>query len=292
MTKKKATLPSLKAMAEAKQDGINKATIFIVDPDVVEFEEGFNLREEGSDLHAHLEALYAAMKAGANVPPIDVSVVDGRVFVRDGHCRTRVARRLKTEGVPYQLQARQFRGNDAECVFHMISSAQGKALTPLEQGRGFLRLIRYNLTVADIVRRTGLNRTTIENGLTLAEAPVEMQQMIISGQVSCQVALDTLKKHGAKATEHLAGVVKTVQATGAKKVTRKHVSGPKVTPSIVQSFVTTTTALREAIEDKLAEVEREFGIDDTTKILVPAKLVRDLLAAQRKIGKKEEEETL
>ncbi len=41
---------SLKQLAEGKAEGIQKATYFKVDPDVVEFEPGFNLREEGPEL--------------------------------------------------------------------------------------------------------------------------------------------------------------------------------------------------------------------------------------------------
>jgi hypothetical protein len=214
---------SLKAMAEAKADGIQKATFFKVRPDVVEFEDGFNLREEGPELDAHIERLYLAMKEGAYIPPIDVAVIDGRVIARDGHCRTRAARRLVAEGVEYQLEARQLRGNESDAVFHMLGSAQGKAFTPLEQGRGFLRLVRYGHEVADIAKKTGLHRSTIENGLALAEAPVAVQSMVAEGKVSSSLALQTVREHGTKATEKLEAAVKTAEASGKKKATAKHV---------------------------------------------------------------------
>lgn len=280
-------LPSLKAMAEGKVEGVSKVTMFTVDPDLVKFEPGFNLREEGPDLDAHLEALYVSMKAGANVPPIDVSVVDGEVIARDGHCRTRVARRLKAEGVPYLLQARQFRGNDAECVFHMISSSHGKSLTPLEAGRGFLRLVKYNLTVAEIVRRTGLNRTTIDNGITLAESPSAMQVMIGTGQVSCQVALDMIKKHGPKACEALRSAVEKVQSTGVKKVTKKHVSGTAVPKATVASFVSGSAALSAHVSEEFNErVLAETP--DADLIGIPAGIVKQLLSAYSSIQAKDE----
>lgn len=277
-------LPSLKAMAEGKVDGVSKMTIFTVDPDVVEFEEGFNLREEGPELDAHLEALYQAMKAGANVPPIDVSVVDGRVIARDGHCRTRTARRLKAEGVPYLLQARQFRGNDAECVFHMISSAQGKSLTPLEAGRGFLRLLKYNLTVADICRRTGLSRTTVDNGLLLAEAPAAVQKMITSGQVSAQVAVGVIKKHGSNAATILREHVDHAARIGVKKVTKKHVSSPRVALATVRSFIAGAASLRQAIGDP--ELDEILSMDDDDTVQVPYRVVKELLAAHAEIKTK------
>lgn len=271
-----SNLPSLKAMAENKVDGVSKMTIFTVDPDVVEFEEGFNLREEGPDLDAHLEALYQAMKSGANVPPIDVSVIDGRVIARDGHCRTRNARRLKAEGVPYLLQARQFRGNEADCVFHMISSAQGKSLTPLEAGRGFLRLLRYNLTVADIVRRTGLSRTTVDNGIILAEAPVEVQALIAKGGVSCQVALETLKQHGEHAAEVLQSAVRAAQANGVTRVTKKHVSAPKITQAVANSFVSATRAM-QCVLATTHGIDEIMAMDDDEEVRLPAKVVKELL---------------
>ena len=51
---------SLKALAESKADGIQKATTFKVRPDAVEFEVGFNLRDEGPELDAHIDQLEAA----------------------------------------------------------------------------------------------------------------------------------------------------------------------------------------------------------------------------------------
>lgn len=265
---------SLKAMAEAKLEGIQKATYFKLDPNRVEFEPGFNLREDGPELDAYLESLYQAMKAGAAVPPIDVSVVDGRVIARDGHCRTRVARRLVAEGIPYLLEARQYRGNDAECVLHMLGTAQGRALSPLEQGRGFLRLIRYGLTVVQIVERVGLHRNTVDNWLILAEAPSELQQMVSRGEVAAIVAVEAVRKHGAKAAELLKGKVEKVKATGETKVTRKHVSGPRMPAKVQHQFISATTTIFQEVD-----VERLVTLADDKTVPVKAATLRALLAA-------------
>lgn len=219
---------SLKALAEGKADGIQKATYFKVRPDVLEFEPGFNLREEGADLDEHIERLYHAMKAGAYIPPIDVAVIENRVIVRDGHCRTRAARRLLAEGVEYLLEARHLRGNDSDAVFHMLGSDQGRHFTPLEQGRGFLRLVVMGHTVAEIAARTGMHRSTVENGLALAEAPVAVQKMVAEGKVASHTALKAVRQDGAaKATEKLAAGIKVAEKAGKKKATAKHIDGPK-----------------------------------------------------------------
>lgn len=262
---------SLKAMAEGKIEGVQKATYFKVDPQLVEFEEGFNLREEGPDLDAYLDSLYQAMKAGAAIPPIDVSVVDGRIVARDGHCRTRAARRLVSEGIEYMLEARQYRGNDADCVLHMLGTAQGKSLTPLEQGRGYLRLTRYGMTVVQISERTGLHRNTIDNWLILAEAPSDIQQMLSRGDVAALVVVDAIRKHGSKAAELLKGKVEKVQATGEKKVTKKHVGGPKMPAKLQHTFISA-----------VGDFKRELGavcadIADDDMVHVPYRVAKALL---------------
>lgn len=244
---------SLKSMAEAKTEGIQKATHFKVDPSKVEFEPGFNLRDEGPELEAHLESMYQAMKAGASFPPIDVSIIEGRIIASDGHCRTRTACRLIAEGIPYMLEARQFRGNEAERVCHMLGSAQGKALSPLEAGRGFARLLRYGMTVGDIAKRLGISRTTVDNGLALAESPVEVQQMLSAGSVSVQVVQQTIAKHGTDAPTVLKDAVSKAQASGIKKVTAKHVSEKKSKASERDRLVDVVRDLLDVAQNILAD---------------------------------------
>lgn len=243
--------PSLKALAESKAEGIQKATYFKVRPDLVELEPGFNLREEGPELDEHIERLYHAMKAGAYIPPIDVAVVSGRIIARDGHCRTRAALRLLSEGIEYLLEARQLRGNDSDAVFHMLGSDQGRHFSPLEQGRGFLRLINMGHPVAEIASRTGMHRSSIENGLALAEAPVAVQRMVAAGQVASHTALKTVREQGASAVDKLVEGVKAAEAAGKKKATAKHIDGPKVRGQTLPPV--DTSKARDPLADKCVE---------------------------------------
>lgn len=222
--------PSLKALAEDKDydHGIGKLTIFKADPNVVQFEDGWNGRDEGPDLIEYRQRLKAAMKAGAFIPPIDVQVVEGVPIVRDGHSRTLMARELVAEGHPYSLQCREIRGNDAEMRYHMLGSAAGRPLSPLEQGRQFLLLTRMGETVAGIAARLGQHRSTIENGLKLAEMPAAVQKMVGAGKVASHTALKTVKEHGTKAAGVLQQAVKDAEAKGKKKATGKTIA-PKVT---------------------------------------------------------------
>lgn len=221
---------SLRTLTENKEEGITKSTIFRIDPEKIEFEEGFNLRGDRPELTQANEELYLAMKAGAFIPPIDVTVIDGAVIAREGHRRTICAIRLKKEVPEYTLECRQFRGNAADAVIHMLGTGTGSLpLTPLEQGLGYLRLIRFGLTVQDISTKTGKTTVTINNNLQLAEASPEVQQMIVEGSVSSTVAREALTQ-GEEGVEALKKAVKEQKAKPAKngektKVTAKHVKG-------------------------------------------------------------------
>lgn len=275
------SITSLKQLAEGHIEGIQKATYFKVDPALVQFEEGFNLRTEGPDLEEHLERMYVAMKGGAYVPPIDVKVVAGRIIARDGHCRTRVAMRLKSEGVDYLLEARQVRGNDQDDILHMLGSAQGKAFTPLEQGRGFLRLINMGMNNTQIADKTGLHLTTIANGLTLAEAPAAVQKLIATGKVSVQVVLKAIKEHGDKAKDVIEALVKRAAASGGGKVTPGKASGPNVPKATARTLFDGIGLIRSHMDDSfLAEIMAMNEEDLATKTVpVPAGVLKAMLAS-------------
>lgn len=227
--------PSLKALAEDKSvEGVSKSTTFRVNPDLIQFEPGFNLRADNDELELHVDRLFGAMKAGAFIPPVDVSVVNGEIVARDGHCRTRAGRRLRLEMPEFTLECRQLRGNEADAVLHMLGTGSGsKPLTPLEQGRGFLRLMNMGIKPVEIAAKLGVSRVTVDNGLTLAEAPVEVQQMVANGEVSSTTARDAIKQ-GSEGVAALTQAVKAERAAPTKKkngkkgtVTSKKLRGTK-----------------------------------------------------------------
>lgn len=274
---------SLKTMAEDKaMDGVSKLTIFTIDPDMVEIEPGYNLRTPGPRLDAHMERMYQAMKAGASFPPIDVIVRDGRIVVRLGHCRTLTARRLKAEGTPYLLQARHYRGDEIEQTFDLIGENQGLSQTPLEDGLGFLRLIRANISIDAIVKRSGISRTTVENGLILAEAPQEIKQMIIREEVGCHTAIDAIRTHKNKAASVLAAALERAKARGKTKVTPKDTTAPRITAKTARALADHTAAIRQHLGDE--EVASLLAADDEQVkdqvVMVPALVIKGLLVAQ------------
>lgn len=229
---------SLRLLSEDKEHatGVIKQTTFRVDPDEVIFEKDFNVRTDDDTLAAHVERLYLAMKNGASVPPLDLRVDGGKMYVVDGHSRTTAARRLKKEIPDFTLEARQFRGNEQDRVLHLLGTGSGqKPLTPLEQGIGYLRLIKFGLTSTQIAEKLGVSRVTVDNGLTLAESPVEVQDLIKSGAVSSTTAREAVKQ-GPEGVAALTTAAAEAAATPApankdgkpskkKKVTAKKLAG-------------------------------------------------------------------
>lgn len=225
-------VPSLKLIAAAKDYGVARMEIFKVNPDLVTFEKGFNVRADDDALAAHQEKLYLAMKGGAAIPPIDVRVENGVIICVEGHSRTIAARKLKKEVPDYVLEARQFRGNEQERVLHMLGTGNGqKPLTPLESGIGFLRLTKWGMTTQQIADKQGVSRVTVENCLQLAEAPVEVQELIKTGVVSSTTAREALAggAEGIEALKKAAADVDPAKPTkGGKQSKKKKVTAKKL----------------------------------------------------------------
>ncbi len=244
------TAVSLKVLAESKTEGVTKSTTFRVDPKLITFEKGFNLRSRNDELELHIDRIYNAWKAGAFIPPIDVSVVEGEIIARDGHCRTEAALRIRREMPDFTVECRQLRGNDADAVLHMLGTGSGsKPLTPLEQGIGYLRLIKLGLKSTDIANKLGVSRVTIDNGLTLAEAPAEVQQMISQGEVSSTTVRDAIKT-GPEAVEALKKAVVEERKNPAPATPKKKGASAKPKKKVTQKKLKGTAAEKKGKKKK------------------------------------------
>ena len=66
-----------------------KSEVFKVDPKLLIINEGWNTRDESDDLAAHIDQLAQSIAEIGVRKPIEVKLEDGRLIVKDGHCRTR-----------------------------------------------------------------------------------------------------------------------------------------------------------------------------------------------------------
>lgn len=197
-------------------------------------EPGFNLRDEGQELEASIDALAAHLVAGGIVPALEVRPrAEGGVFVVDGHRRRRaflkVADQLRDPAGELYVPVVAFTGNDADRTARIITSAEGRALSPLEVARGYARLIGYGWTSQQVADKVGKTRQHVDQLLTLANANSDVQQLVRDGTVSATVAIETVRKHGEAAGAFLDGAAK---AKGGGKVKSGDVKGKPLPPKL------------------------------------------------------------
>ncbi len=221
MSKESENFVSLKVAAEKKihGDGVSKATYFSVKPHLVEVRPGFNrpiVRE-------NIEQFKTAIRNGATIPPIYVTVEEGRIILVDGEHRILAVRELIAEGMDIaSMSAIQFRGNDADQIAHLLTSAQGQAILPLDAGIQYLKLIRLGWTVQQIAARIGKSDTHVNSCLALAESNTDVHEHVRNGEVSGSTAAKIVKEHGSKA-----GAVIKEKLASAKEAGKKAVVTPK-----------------------------------------------------------------
>lgn len=212
---------SLKVLAERKARGIQKSTQFQVDPRIIEIEEGFNARPIDPE---HVQAMKMSMLAGTILPPLFVRVrpEDGGIIVVDGHHRLTAILALIDEGHEFKrVDCMQFRGNDADRIAHMLTSSQGKPLTPLQMGLQYRKLSTFGWHEGEIAAKVGKSRQHVHDMVLLAESNSDVQGMVARGEVAAHIVVAALRKHGSEAGKVLAGHLDTAKAAGKKKVTNK-----------------------------------------------------------------------
>jgi len=259
----KADFVSLKVAAEDKNNPtVSKVTSFAVDPLVLEIREGFNARPLNQE---HVDALALAQRNGAIFPPLDVFVEEGHIFIVDGHHRHAATLQNIAQGFEIKSsEVRHFRGNDADRVAHMLNSASGLALTPLQLGVQYRKLIGFGWTETQIANRRGKSVQHVKDMIQLAEADSDVHQAVNAGLVSGTAALKMVKQHGSKAGAVIQEGLDQAKAEGKEKVTPRALarrSSPKVTDKqIVDWMVKNIKFCQAYISDKARYYELNLSV--------------------------------
>lgn len=214
---------SLKVAAESGALGksVTKATSFNIDPAVIKVVPGFNRPIS----RAKVDSFKAAVRGGATLPDIWVAVDAGTIEMVDGEHRQIAILELRAEGMEIPtMGAKQFRGDYADRIAHMLGSAQGEPITPLVFGEKCMELMRLQWPVKKIAERLGCSTTNVENCLRLAEAGADVKAHITNGDVTSTTAAKIVKEHGSKAGAVIKEALAGAEAAGKK---------PKVTPKML-----------------------------------------------------------
>jgi ParB-like chromosome segregation protein Spo0J len=227
---------SLKVAAEDKSiNDVSKVTSFAVAPHLLEIEEGFNARPLNPD---HVAEMSLAMRNGATFPPLEVRVDDGHILIVDGHHRHAAALQAISEGFEIKaLDCRHFRGNDADRVAHMLNSASGLVLTPLQLGIQYRKLIGFGWTEPQIANRRGKSVQHVKDMIQLAEANSDVHQAVNAGEISGTAALKMVKQHGSRAGAVIRESVEQAKAEGKNKVKPKALAGSSAPRKSADKFI-------------------------------------------------------
>lgn len=252
---------SLKGLSSTV-DWVKRGNMFLVAPEHLVEEPGFNLRMERPDLEEYIESLTQHLMNGGTVPPLEVIYDPARpdeVPVRDGHCRRRAIFRAIERGmeIPF-VQCVQFRGGNADQIVLMLTRGNSRPLLPLEVAEGYLRLLRLNFSATDIATRVGKTAKHVEQMLVLAEANEDVKDLVKNGTVSATLAIETVQQYGSKAGEVLSSGLERAQASGKTKVTKAVVKGKnppsKVVRGVLSSYESFTARLEPAVFEQLSQL--------------------------------------
>lgn len=186
----------------AKTTGIaqfskGRSDVHRVDPRELFIKAGWNMRDEGPDLDAHIDMLAQSIASEGVREPISVKLEDGKLWVTNGHCRTRATMRAiehyKAEIVSVPVISEDRHANEADLLFSQILRNSGKPLTAMEQARVFKKLLNMGWQQTDLAKKSGLSAGRVSQVLDLLTMPAPVQAMVAQGAVSASLAQQTVK---------------------------------------------------------------------------------------------------
>ena len=268
-----------------KDIAISTRDLFMLAPDVIQEESGWNVRLAGPELDAHIRQLADSIKEIGVQEPVTVYLKNDVPILTNGHCRLMAVKLAISEGaeiaaIPARAEERY--ANDADRVLGMLTRNGGKPLSFLEQAEVVKRLMGYGWTDASIAKKTGYSSTHIGNLISLSAAPVEITNMVAAGEVSATLAVNTVRKEGALlAGPKLKDAVKVAKESGKSKATAKHVAktegkapnksagplssniawdawGPKFETAVIDIINAPGTAAQQTAIDKAAQLLEEL----------------------------------
>lgn len=247
-----------------KDAGLKKSISYSVPVKELHIEPGFNIRKTDA---GHISNLMDALTNGKPVPALRVKDADGRIIVVDGHHTLRAA---IAAGIP-ELPCVDVSGlTYREQIALMITSTQGRKLSPLEKGEGFLRMRNDGMHPKEIAAEVGCSLSTVDLHLLLMTGDDKIKEMVSQGQINFADAVELIRKNGNQAGEMANAVI---EQTGGKKVRTQ-----SVLPKFPAKKARRLTELATQIELVGAQNLDEADEEQSMTLRCPAGVVREIMA--------------
>ena len=175
-----------------------------------------------------------------------------------GERRWRAARLAGLNAVPAVV--RNDAGNDEQLVLGLIENLQRTDLDPIEEARGFRRLIEeFGLTHEEVAQRLGKHRVSVTQSLRLLGGCAAVQSAVAGGVITAGHARALIALDGQAAQEH-----------GLKVVVAKHLSVRQT-----ENWVRTYRPRRRRHADSASELHA-IAADIESSLGLPVKLTGNL----------------
>lgn len=264
----------------AKTTGIaqfsqGKSEVFKIDPRLLVIEKNWNARDDSPELLEHIDTLSLSIAEIGVRKPIEVKLIDGKLIVRDGHCRTRATMRaiehykadIKT--VPVISVDRY--ANDADLILNQVISNSGKPLTTMEEARVYKKLLDMGWQQGEIAKKVGKSNGRISQILSYLEMPASVQAQVATGAVSASLAQQVVKS--AETPAAASAALQEAVAVASKE-------GRKVKPADVGRTANTMTIIKECFENSDIDCSEETIREGVVSIVIPLEdweKLRDIL---------------
>ena len=261
------TTTTVSARGSLKELAVKRGNLLFFKPEQIHIVDGWNCRiyDTPEAIESDRE-LKESIRENGVLEPLTVYQKDGKICLSNGHRRLRQVRELIAEGVEIESVAVivEGRGTDeADHILSQITRNSGRPLTPYEQGLVFKKLIGFGWDEAQIAKKTGFSRTHVTNMLNLHEAPVEVQAMVKSGQVSASLASKVVRESPDTETakQTLRDALGVANEAGKDRVTEQHVAAV-VPQKAASKRASMKTALRGVFD------HAEFDTEDPEKVMI------------------------
>ncbi len=219
-------------MGGISEAALKRKDLFLVHPDQIKEDEGFNLRRPRQELTDHIRrfADIAKERGTDEIPPLDVFMRGNDPVVYGGHCRLAGIRLAIAEGAPVKgvwVQAHSAPGSrtpisEVDRTLAMLNGNSQLALTSLEISDGIKRLMAFNWSREEVAKQTGYSVSQISNFIKLSTLGPELTTPVEKGQVSATMVIEEVRSRGqAGAVSAISEGIATAEGRGKKKATKK-----------------------------------------------------------------------
>ncbi|MDN7445573.1 hypothetical protein QZM64_41145 [Burkholderia cepacia] len=183
-----------------------------------------------------------------------VANVDGKyvVYITDGYSRFRAVPRANARGANVTTVPMVFKSAATsleDLTVALVTSNEGKPLTPFEKGIVCKRLEGYGMEIEEIAERLKMSKLYVGQLLKLMGAPLKIRKMVQDGQLSAENALAAIKRHAGDAVNVLEKAQEQAVASGKTRITPRNLPGVQRANAIKKQAPAMADVLRSVKAD-------------------------------------------